>query len=82
VTSPDLLSKYLLVMELRFGKILYSNLVIKILMWAISNVHAARIWSAGRRFPIPDLDTVLISIFNLRISTPIGVMNDFCRGRE
>jgi len=53
VTSLDLLSKYLLVMELRFGKILYSNLVIKILMRAISNVHADCIWPAEHRFPIP-----------------------------
>jgi len=53
VTSLDLLSKYLLVMKLRFGKILYSNLVIKILMRAISNVHAGCIWPAEHRFPIP-----------------------------
>jgi len=58
VTSLDLLSKYLLVMELRFGKILYSNLVINILMRAISNVHAGCIWPVDRRFPIPVLGRV------------------------
>jgi len=36
-------------MELRFDEILSSNLVMKILMRAISNIHA------GRRFPTPVL---------------------------
>jgi len=61
VTYLDLLFQYLLVMELRFGKILYSNLVIKILMQAISNVHAGRIWPTGRRFPIPVLGRVHVT---------------------
>jgi len=55
VTSLDLLSTYLIVMELRFGNILYSNLVIKIMMQAISNVHAGCILPMDRRFPIPVL---------------------------
>ena len=29
--------------------------VTKILMWAISNVHADRLWRGGRRFPTPDV---------------------------
>jgi len=41
----------LLIMELRFEAMLYSTSVRKILMWAISNVHA------GRRFPTPGLAT-------------------------
>jgi len=32
------------------------NWVTQILMRAISNVHAGRIWPAGRRFPTPALD--------------------------
>jgi len=47
VTTYDLLSKFLLIMELRFDAILYSNLSNGILMRTISNVHA------GRRFPPP-----------------------------
>jgi len=35
--SLGLLSKYLLTMELYFDAIFHSNLVTKILMWAISN---------------------------------------------
>jgi len=44
-----MLSKYLLVMELRCESILYSKLVTKILMRVISNDHA------GRKFPTPVL---------------------------
>jgi len=47
-----MLSKYLLVMELRFDSILYSKLVMKILMRAMLNDHA------GCRFPTPDLSEV------------------------
>jgi len=54
VISLDLLSKYLLMMELRFDAILYSTWVIKILMRAATNVHAVHIWPAGRRFPTPE----------------------------
>jgi len=50
MTSLDLLSKYRLIMELRFDAMLYSNLVTKSMMRAISNVHAGRIWPEGRRF--------------------------------
>jgi len=42
-------------MEVRFDEILDSNLVTKILMLTISNVHAGGIWPAGRRFPTPGL---------------------------
>jgi len=51
VTSLDLLSNaYLLIIELRFDTMLYSNLgTTKILMRAISNIHA------GRRFSSPGL---------------------------
>jgi len=47
VTSLDLLSKYLVIMEIRFDAMLYSTLtwVTRILVRAISNVHG------GRRFP-------------------------------
>jgi len=45
VASLDLLSKYLLIMVLCFDAMLYSNLVKKIMLQAISNVHA------GRRIP-------------------------------
>ena len=44
---PVTLSKYLLMMELRFDAILCSNLRTKILIWTLSNVHA------GRRLPTP-----------------------------
>jgi len=50
-----MLSKYLLAMELRFDLILYSKLVTKILMRAISNDHAGPIKREGRRFLTPDL---------------------------
>jgi len=56
VSSLNVLFKYLLLTELRFDTMLYSNLVAKILMRAISNVHASRIWPAGRRFPTPNLN--------------------------
>jgi len=49
VTSLDLLSKYLLIVELRIDVILYLTWGIKILMRAMTNVHA------GRRFPTPVL---------------------------
>ena len=43
--------------------------VMKILMWAISNVHVDRIWPAGRRFPIPAIysavNTRLWAIWNM-----------------
>jgi len=61
VTSLDLLSTYLLVMELHFGKILYSHLVIQILMRAISNVHAGCVWSADCRFSITVLGRVHVT---------------------
>ena len=47
--------KCLLIMELRFDMILYSNLVTTTLTLAISNVHAGRIWPMGRQFPTPDV---------------------------
>jgi len=53
VISFDLLSKYLLIMELPFDAMLYSNLVTKILTKAASNFHA------GRRFPTPALNVSL-----------------------
>jgi len=42
-------------MELRFDMTLFSKLVMKIMMRAISNVHAGHIWLEGRRFPTLDL---------------------------
>jgi len=51
VTSPDLLATYLLIMELCFDAMFIPTCATTILMWAISNVHADRIWPAGRRFP-------------------------------
>jgi len=52
VASLDLLSKYLLIIELRFDAILYSNLCNENPDGVISNVHA------GRRFPIPGLSNL------------------------
>jgi len=53
LTYLFLLSEYLLIIELC---LLYSNLgVTKIMMQAISNVHAGHIWPAGLRFPNPSL---------------------------
>ena len=44
-------------MELRLDWLLYTlTWVTKILMRAISNVHAGRIWPAVRRFPTPVLE--------------------------
>jgi len=34
-------------MDICFETILWSNVRTKILMWALSNVHAGRIWPAG-----------------------------------
>jgi len=42
---------YLLIMELRFDAVLYSNSANAFLMRAISNVYADRICPEGRRFP-------------------------------
>jgi len=40
-------------MEFRFDAIGTLNWLTKIVMRAISNVNAGRIWPVGRRFPIP-----------------------------
>jgi len=53
VISLDLLPKCLLIMELGFDAMLLSNLGMKIVMRAIPNVHAGRIWPASRRLPTP-----------------------------
>jgi len=45
------------------------NWVTKILMRAISNVHAGRIWSAGRRFPIPALMEICAVSIELLLET-------------
>jgi len=42
-------------MELRFDAMMYSNLGMEILMRVMPNVHAGRIWPAGRRFLTPAL---------------------------
>jgi len=43
--------KYLLIMLLRFDKMLYSNLGNENSGGGQSNVHGGRIWPVGRRFP-------------------------------
>jgi len=43
-------------MGLHFDAMLCSNLVTKILMRAMSNVHVGHSWPAGRRFPTPDIE--------------------------
>ena len=54
MTSLDLIFKYLLILELRFDTMLYSNLRTKIPTRAISNVHAGRIWpQVSRPWPMP-----------------------------
>jgi len=56
VSSLDLLSKYLLVMELRFEAMLYTlTLAMKIRMRATPSVHEESIWPAGCRLPTPDI---------------------------
>jgi len=62
VSSFDLLSKYMLITELRFDTICTLYWVTKIMVRAVSNVHASRIWPAGRRFPTPGLETHYICI--------------------
>jgi len=52
VTSLDLLSKYLLIMELHFDAMLYSNLGNGNSDAAMSNAYT------GGRFPTPDLSAV------------------------
>jgi len=59
VTSLDLLSKYVLIMEFRFYMMLCSNLGNKTLLLAISNVNA------GHKFPNPGL-VVVVSLLAIR----------------
>jgi len=56
------MSKYLLILEFRFGML---SLVIHFLMRAILNIHASCIAPTSCRFPIPDLnDTDGFLLFN------------------
>ena len=62
MTSLDLLSKYLLIMELRFGVILCSNLVTQSPMRAIPNVHRTAFRPKAAGSP-PVVYSILILIF-------------------
>jgi len=56
VTSLELLSKLLLIMEFHFDLMLCSNLGKENSDAALSNIHVGRIWPAGYRFSTPVLE--------------------------
>jgi len=53
-------SKYLLIMELRFDAMFTQTWVTEILMRAVSNVHEGRVRPAGGRFPTPGLSDIAL----------------------
>jgi len=65
VPSLDLFSKYQLIMDLRLDAMLYSNFAIKIMLRAIWNVNAGRIWPEDCRFPTPDVNEDFTDYFTI-----------------